>query len=151
MLATAAAPAHSAQILFAGGQWAAIDFGSRCEARSGALWARRGTSPFIGFAFDRVGTRQGLFYVHLSRAARDGATVIATIGSQPFLLVGKGEWAWARGAAQQQALLEAARYGSSMRVEARDRGGSRVVDRYLLAGAATAIDSAAAGCAGKIR
>jgi hypothetical protein len=44
-------------------------------------------------------------------------------------------------------LIEAARYGESMRVEARDRGGRRIVDRYLLAGAATAIDSAAAECA----
>jgi len=140
-----------ARILFAGGQWAAIDFGSRCEARTKALSPKPGTKPFAGFAFDRAGPRQGLFYVHLSRPARSGASVIATIGSNPFLLAGKDGWAWSRGEAQQSAMLEAARYGQSMRVETRDARGGRVVDRYLLDGAATAIDAAAAACAGKGR
>ena len=147
----ASSAAHGARILFAGGQWAAIDFGTRCEARSKALSPRRDTKPFAGFAFDRAGPRQGRFYVHLSRPARAGASVIATIGSSPFLLVGKGAWAWSRGEAQQSAMLEAARYGQSLRVETRDPRGSRVVDRYVLEGAATAIDAAAAACAGKGR
>ena len=141
----AAAP----QIVFAGEQWAAIDFGSRCEARSKGLWARKGTEPFAGFAFDRGGARQGQFYVHLSRPARPGATVIATIGSQPFMLAGKGDWAFSRNVEQQRSILDAARYGRSMRLESRDTNGRRVVDRYLLSGAATAIDAAAAACAGK--
>jgi hypothetical protein len=143
----ASAEAAAERILFAGGQWAAIDFGPRCEARGAAIWPKRGTTPFAGFAFDRGGLRQGRFYVRLSRAARPGASVIATIASRPFLLVGKGEWAWSRDPAQQRAMLDAARYGESMRVEARDPGGRRIVDRYLLAGAATAIDAAAADCA----
>jgi len=147
----ASSAAHGNRILFAGGRWAAIDFGTRCEARSKALWPRSGTKPFAGFAFDRAGPRQGRFYVHLSRPARAGASVIATIGSSPFLLVGTGAWAWSRGEAQQSAMLEAARYGQSLRVETRDSRGSRVVDRYLLEGAATAIDAAAAACAGKGR
>ena len=151
ILAAVAVPAQAATILFARGQWAAIDFGARCEARSRALWPKRGTEPLLGFAFDRSGTRQGQFYVRLSRPARPGSTVIATIGSEPFLLVGKGEWAWSRGAEQQQAMLEAARYGQSMRVEARDTRGRRIVDRYYLANAATAIDAAAARCAGKMQ
>ena len=149
LLVAAAAPAGAARILFAGGKWAAIDFDSRCEARSKALWARQSTQPYAGFAFDPSRRIQGRFYVHLNRAARDGASVIATIGSQPFLLAGKGEWAWSRNGEQQRALLEAARYGRSMRVESRDRSGRRIVDRYSLAGAATAIDAAAAACAGK--
>jgi hypothetical protein len=36
-----------------------------------------------------------------------------------------------------------------MRVESRDENGARIVDRYSLASAATAIDAAAAACAGK--
>ena len=152
-LLAAAAEAGAERILFAGGRWAAIDFGSRCEARGAAVWARKGTSPFAGFAFDRGGPSQGRFYVRLSRSGRPGASVIATIGSQPFLLAGRGDWAWSRDPAQQRAMLEAARYGESMRIESRDRGGGRIVDRYLLAGAATAIDAAAAECAkaGKAR
>jgi len=150
ILLCSASAAEAARVLFSGGQWAAIDFGQRCEARSMALWPKRDTKPYAGFAFDRSGTRHGQFYVHLSRTARNGASIIATIGSTPYLLAGKGQWAWSRGQAQQQALLEAARYGQSMRVESRDQRGSRIVDRYLLANAATAIDAAAAACAGKI-
>lgn len=139
--------AATARILFAGGNWAAIDFGQRCEARSRALWAKAGTEPFAGFAFDRGGPRQGQFYVHLSRPARAGATVITTIGSEPFLLAGRGQWAWSRAAEQQRAMLHAARYSDALRVESRDERGRRIVDRYSLAGAATAIDAAAAACA----
>lgn len=149
--APAAQPAHAARVVFAGGSWAAIDFGGRCEARSRALWARPDAEPLAGFAFDRGGGRQGQFYVRLSRPARAGATVIATLGSKPFLLIGKGAWAWSRSAQQQRAMLEAARYSGGMRVESRDQRGRRIVERYLLAGAATAIDAAAAACAGKGR
>lgn len=141
--------AAAARILFAGGGWAAIDFGARCEARSAGLWARHETAPYAGFAFDRRGGRNGQFYVHLSRPARAGATVIATIDSAPFLLSGKGEWGWSSDPAQRRAILNAARYGQRVRVEFRDTRGARVVDYYALAGAATAIDAAAAACAGK--
>ncbi len=149
LLLAVASDARAARILFAGGNWAAIDFGARCEARSKALWVRRDTQPYAGFAFEPSGKLQGRFYVHLSRPARNGATVIATIGSEPFLLDGRGEWAWSRNAGQQRAILEAARYGRSMRVDSRDRRGRRIVDHYELGGAATAIDAAAAACAGK--
>jgi hypothetical protein len=145
------AGAGAARIVFAGGGWAAIDFGGRCEARTKGLWPKSGTEPFAGFAFDPASERHGQFYVHLSRPARAGATVIATLGTEPFLLSGQGEWAWSRDPAQQQAILDAARYGSGLRIESRDSGGSRIVDRYDLAGAATAIDAAAAACAGKNR
>lgn len=149
LLLSVATEAGAERILFAGGNWAAIDFGGRCEARSKALWVRRDTEPYAGFAFGESGKLQGRFYVHLSRPAREGATVIATIGSEPFLLGGKGEWAWSRNPEQQRAILDAARYGRSMRVDSRDRRGRRIVDHYALGGAATAIDAAAAACAGK--
>lgn len=150
MLAVNAAPrAATARIVFAGGSWAAIDFGARCEARSKALWAKVKTEPYAGFAFDRLGARQGQFYVHLSRPARPGATVIATIGSQPFLLASSGQWGWSRNVAQQSAMMAAARSAGGMRVESRDIGGRRIIDRYDLSGAPTAIDAAAAACAGK--
>jgi hypothetical protein len=38
-----------------------------------------------------------------------------------------------------------------MRVDSRDQAGGRFVDRYLLEGAPTAIDAAAARCAGKMQ
>lgn len=146
MLAVASA-APAARILFAGGSWAAIDFGSRCEARSRALWPKQGTQPFAGFAFDKGRAGEGRFYVHLSRKARPGATVIASVGSEPFLLASNGEWAWSRDSGQQRALLDASRYGQALKVESRDERGRRFVDHYALAAAPTAIDSAAAACA----
>ena len=73
-----------------------------------------------------------------------------TIEDRPFLLVGRGEWAWSTGPMQDSAIIAALRAGRSMRIEARDSAGRRFTDRYLLDGAPSAIDAAAAGCAGKI-
>jgi hypothetical protein len=69
------------------------------------------------------------------------------IGDQPFLLVARGDWAWSRGPLQEQAIIAAARDAAAMRVEARDGAGRRFTDPYLLDGAPTAIDAAAARCA----
>ncbi len=142
-----AAPA-AAQVISAHGEWAAIKFGERCEARSRAVLVRRGRPPaFAGFAFGVRGRSQGQFYARLAAAARPGSTAILTIGNQPFLLGVNGVWAGGRDARQDAAIAAAARYAGSMRVESRDASGRRMIDRYLLAGAATAIDSAAAACA----
>jgi hypothetical protein len=73
--------------------------------------------------------------------------VILHIGDQPFLLVSRGDWAWSRGPAQEQAIIDAARGGGHMSVEARDQAGVRFIDPYVLEGAPTAIDAAAARCA----
>ena len=151
VIAICASGVQAARIAFAGGGWAAIDFGAQCEARTKGLWAKTDTKPYAGFAFEPGRARQGQFYVHLSRPARDGASAIATIGSQPFLLAGRGQWGWSRNAEQQRAILNAARYGQALRVESRDQRGRRIVDHYALAGAASAIDAAAAACAGKTR
>lgn len=151
LLAAWASAADATRILYAGGNWAALDFGARCEARSKALWVKRDTEPFAGFAFDPSLGRNGQFYVHLARPARTGSTVIVTIGSEPFLLGSNGQWAWSDSADQRSAIIDAARYATAMRVDYRDSAGRRGIDRYALAGAATAIDSAAAACAGKNR
>ena len=71
------------------------------------------------------------------------------IGDQPFLLISRGNLAWSSGALQDAAIIAALRNGTAMTVESRDASGSRFIDPYLLDGAATAIDAAAAACAGK--
>ena len=73
------------------------------------------------------------------------------IGNQPFLLIGQGQSAWSRSPIQSQAIIAAVRNGGEMRIEFRDLSERRYTDYYGLAGAATAIDSAAAACAGKVR
>jgi len=146
-----AAPAWSAGLIWAGGQWAAIDRGASCEAgaRSIRIAQKDKVQAHSGFAFDRG--RNGQFFAQLSRIPRQGSTVVLTVGTQPFLLAARGDWAWSTNRAQEAAIIAAARAGGGMRIESRDQGGSRFADRYLLDGAATAIDAAAAHCAGKMQ
>lgn len=148
-----AAPAVAAHILFARGDWAAIDFGSRCEARSRMLEPPPQVKPppFATFLFDAGGSAQGQFYVRLSRLAKAGSAVMLEVGSQPFLLIGQGQSAWSRSPAQSQAIIAAIRNGGQMRIEFRDGNERRYADYYGLTGAATAVDAAAATCAGKVR
>lgn len=144
-------------VLFAGGAWAAIDRGAVCEAltRSQKILPNDKFQPVAGFAFTPDHKRWGEFYARLSRVPRGDATVILEIGGQPFLLAKRADWAWSRGPLQAQAIITAARGSASMNVTSRDGAGVRFSDPYLLDGAPTAIDAAAARCAlrgaGKIR
>jgi hypothetical protein len=147
----------SGKPIFAGAAWAAIDRGGVCEAlsRSVRIAARDKVQASAGFAFTPDHRRWGEFHARLSRIPRPGSSVMLQIGQQPFLLVTRGDWAWSRGSLQEQAIIAAARDASAMRVEAHDGAGRRFVDSYILDGAPTAIDAAAARCAlrgaGKIR
>jgi hypothetical protein len=154
-LAVIAAPAGAAQrILFARGQWAALQTADQlhCQAVSRALRdAPKGAEQARAtFAFDAKGPRRGEFHVRLSRAARSGSSVILSVGDQPFQLVARGFDAWSANPAQEAAIISASRVASGMRIEARDASGRRFVDRYVLAGAPSAIDAAAASCASSL-
>jgi hypothetical protein len=146
----AAAPA-GATILFAGGSWAAIDRGATCEAlaRSARVAAKGKVQAIAGFTFSADRRRWGEFHARLRRMPRQGATVMLRIDGQPFLLVGRGNMAWSSGGLEDRAIIAALRSGNGMAIESRDGAGGRFIDPYTLAGAATAIDAAAAACAGK--
>jgi hypothetical protein len=141
----------SGAVLFAGGGWTAIDRGAVCEALTrSVLAAQKGKAQATaGFAFTPDRRRWGEFHAKLSRAPRTGSSVMLDVGGQPFLLVSRDGWAWSRGPRQEQAIIAAARNASALRLEARDISGRRFIDTYMLGGAATAIDAAAAACAGK--
>ena len=150
----AASPSMAAgPILFAGGGWAAIDRGASCEAlaRSVLIAPKGRTQATAGFAFTPDRKRWGEFHAHLSRVPRAGSSIMLDLAGQPFLLVAGGDRAWSRGPRQEQAIMGAARNAPAMRIEGRDGSGRRFVDTYTLSGAPTAIDAAAAACAGKIR
>jgi hypothetical protein len=140
-------------ILYAGRAWAAIDRGSTCEAvsRSMRVAAKGKVQALAGFTFSADRRRWGEFHAQLRRMPRPGAAVMLRIGDRPFLLVSRGNQAWSDGPLQQQAIIAALRDATSMSVESRDGAGARFVDPYSLDGAATAIDSAAAACAGKMQ
>lgn len=144
--------AAPARIVAAEGHWAALQHDTTCEAVAAALSPALKDRPQarVSIAFDAAPKgRNGELAVLLSRPPRGGATVMLTIRDTPFLLTGRGALAWSSGPAQQAALLGAMRGGGSMRVESRSPGGGRIVDRYLLDGAPTAIDAAAA-CAARL-
>jgi len=147
LLATAAGARGS--VLFAGGAWAAIDRGAVCEAqsRSQNLAPRDKVQAEAGVSFFANGGRPAEVHVRMSRMPRGDASVILHVGDQPFLLVTRSGVAWSRGPLQAQAIMEAFRAGTTMRVESRDMAGVRFSDPYLLDGAPTAIDAAAARCA----
>jgi len=152
-LALTAPDGARATILFAGDGWAAIDRGASCEAATRAVGVAAKGRPqgLARFAFTPDRRRWGEFSARLSRQPRSGSSVMLRIGDQRFLLVTRGTSAWSRGGLQEQALIDAVRDSGAMRVEGRDTAGRRFVDRYALAGAATAIDAAAARCAAKSR
>jgi hypothetical protein len=153
LAASLATSAGAATLVVARGSWAAVDHGRSCQAvgRAERVVARGRVQPVAGWVFDAAGPRRGQFFVRLGRPVRPGASVILRIGSQPFLLAAAGQWAWSRGLGQEAAILLSARTAAAMRVEARDTTGRRLRERWLLDGAATAVDAAAAACAGKSR
>ena len=144
-------------VVYAGGAWAAIDRGAACEAlsRSQRIAPRDKVQAVAGFTFTTDHKRWGEFHARLSRTPRGDASVMLQVGGQPFLLATRGGWAWSRGPLQGQAIIAALREGTSMSLQSRDGSGARFSDPYLLDGAPTAIDAAAARCAlrgaGKIR
>jgi hypothetical protein len=149
--ASSALGAGRGSVVYAGGAWAAIDRGGLCEALAhSARIAERGKVQAVAsFSFTPDHKRWGEFHARLSRPVRVGSSVILSVGDQPFLLVARGGDAWSRGPLQEQALITAIRGADGMRIEARDPGGRRFSDPYSLDGAPTAIDAAAARCAGK--
>ena len=141
--------AASGNVVFAGGAWAAIDRGSVCEAlsRSQKIAPKDKVQAVAGLSFTADRRRWGEFHVRLSRTPRGDASVMLHVGNQPFLLATRAGWGWSRGPQQAQAIIAAMRDASTMRVESRDGAGVRFSDPYLLDGAPTAIDAAAARCA----
>ena len=140
-------------VVYAGGAWAAIDRGQVCEAqsRSQKVVAKDKLQPVAGISFTADGRRWGEFHARLSRTPRGDSSVMLKVGDQPFLLVARGNDAWSSGPLQDQAIIAAMRNGGWVTVESRDGAGRRFTDPYSSDGAATAIDAAAARCAGKMQ
>jgi hypothetical protein len=157
LAAAATATGAAGTVVFAGGAWAAIDRGTVCEAvsRSQRIAPRDKVQAVAGVSFTPDHQRWSEFHARLSRTPRGDASVTLEVGSQPFLLAARGGWAWSRGPAQAQAIVDALRASTLMNIASRDEAGVRFSDPYLLDGAPTAIDAAAARCAlrgaGKIR
>jgi hypothetical protein len=86
-------------------------------------------------------------HLRLSRQLAQGSRITLAIGGERFQLTGGGGDAWATDRRMDAAVVAAMRSATDMTVSARDAKGNRFSDRYLLAGAASAMDAAAIGCA----
>jgi hypothetical protein len=148
LVLSSAAIAAPSRLIVAGGSWASFDRGRSCEAMAKPIVPVRKeeAEPYVAIAFDRGGPRQGQLFVQLRRPARPGSSVILTIGDQPFLLTARGSSAWSKDPVQESAILAAMRTAGGMRLEGRSATGRRMADRFMLDGAPTAIDAAAAAC-----
>jgi len=90
---------------------------------------------------------RGQLHIRLSRAVKPDSPIGLSIGARRFVLIGRGRNAWARDRRVDAAVIAALRSGSRMAVSATGENGRAIRDSYTLAGAATAMDAAALGCA----
>jgi hypothetical protein len=86
-------------------------------------------------------------HFRLSRQLAADARIALYIGDKRFELTGGGGDAWAMDQRMDAAIVAAMRSAANMTVSARDARGRGFSDSWQLAGAATAMDAAAIGCA----
>jgi hypothetical protein len=145
LLALAAAPLAARESLGVYEGWAA--FRDASPARCYAIAKAGGKPPAPAYAtvslWPDKGVRGAVHFV-LSREIAAKGTVRLIVGGKRFDLVAKGRNAWAADTRGDAAIVAAMRSASRMSVS-----GAGFTDRYTLSGAATAIDAATVGCAGR--
>jgi hypothetical protein len=121
----------------------------RCFAIAQPVEKHRDAKPFASVAtWPRDGVRNQL-HISLPRARAADARVTLSIGERRFELQAGDADAWAPDPRTDAAIVAAMRAGRSMSVETMGANGAPFADSYALRGAATAIDAAALGCAGR--
>ena len=121
----------------------------RCFAIARPIEKHADVQPFASIAtWPRERVRNQL-HIRLSRARAPNARVTLSIGERRFELKAGDADAWAPDARTDAAIVAAIRSGRSMSVETIAANGSPFADTYALKGAATAIDAAVLGCAGR--
>ncbi|HEX8215170.1 MAG TPA: hypothetical protein VF582_06825 [Allosphingosinicella sp.] len=153
LVGLAAAPAAAQAPLGVFFRWAAFERGPQRQCYAVAAPVRN-AGPADGPAYASVGLwperKLGpQLYLRLGGRRRAGSAVILRVDGRPFQLAGEGSNAWATNARADAAIVAAIRTGVTMTVETRSQGGGRIRDRYVLRGAASAIDAAAFACAAR--
>jgi hypothetical protein len=91
---------------------------------------------------------RGQVHFRVSRPLAPGSKIVLTIGRERFELVGGGGDVWAADRRMDAAVVAAIRSAREMTISARGVDGTGFSNTWPLAGAATAMDAAAIGCAG---
>ncbi|MET1754499.1 hypothetical protein ABVV53_03365 [Novosphingobium sp. RD2P27] len=108
---------------------------------------QRDYQPFAAIGtWPRRGARNQIHF-RLSRKLAPNSPIVLVIGDRRFNLTGGGGDAWAANSSDNAAIIAAMRSASRMYVRARDSRGRGFANIYPLAGAASAMDAAALGCA----
>lgn len=108
---------------------------------------QRDFQPFAAVGtWPRRGVRNQI-HLRLSRQVAAGSPIQLGIGDRRFDLIGGGADAWAANNQDNAAIIAAMRSQPRMQVSARDNRGRRFANFWTLAGAASAMDAAAIGCA----
>lgn len=108
---------------------------------------RRDYQPYAAIGtWPRRGVRNQV-HVRLSRRLARNAPVVLSLGERRFRLIGGGGDAWAATPSDNAAIIAAMRSAERMRISARDVQGRSFADVWPMAGAASAMDAAAIGCA----
>lgn len=150
-LAVLASPALARDALGMFGEWAAFRDPAvpRCYAiaKAAPSTLQRDYQPYADVAYwPRQGVR-GQVHFRLSRKLAADAKITLSIGGQKIPLTGGGGDAWAVDKRGDAAIVAAMRSAREMTVSARDARGRGFSNTWQLAGAATAMDAAAVGCA----
>lgn len=150
-LAALASPALARDALGMFGEWAAFRDPAvpRCYAiaKAAPSTLQRDYQPYADVAFwPKQGVR-GQVHFRLSRKLAADAKITLSIGGQKIPLTGGGGDAWAVDKRGDAAIVAAMRSAREMTVSARDARGRGFSNTWQLAGAATAMDAAAVGCA----
>ncbi|WP_374419034.1 hypothetical protein [Novosphingobium arvoryzae] len=150
-LATLASPALARDALGMFGEWAAFRDPAvpRCYAiaKAAPSTLQRDYQPYADVAYwPRQGVRAQVHF-RLSRKLAADAKITLSIGGQKIPLTGGGGDAWAVDKRGDAAIVAAMRSAREMTVSARDARGRGFSNTWQLAGAATAMDAAAVGCA----
>jgi hypothetical protein len=151
-LLLAATPALARDALGVFEHWAAFRDAAvpRCYALAKAEDSKlqRDYQPYADVgSWPKRGVR-GQVHFRLSRRIDGKAPIVLAIGGQKFRLVGGGGDAWAADARMDAAVVAAMRSAGQMTVAARGADGKGFSNTFPLAGAASALDAAALGCAG---
>lgn len=153
LIALAAAPLAAKDSLGVYDRWGAFRDASplRCYAISAPVQAPGGGSwrPFAAIGTWPGQGARGQVHIRLSHDRDPRARVTLSVGDRRFDLVAGNADAWAPDARTDAAIVAAMRAGRSMSVETMGANGAPFADSYALRGAATAIDAAALGCAGR--
>jgi hypothetical protein len=121
----------------------------RCFAIAKAIPStmQRDYQPYADVAIWPRRNVRGQVHFRLSRRLLPRGKIVLTIGDQRFELTGGGGDAWASDRRMDAGIVAAMRSAQSMTVSARDASNRGFSNTYPLAGAATAMDAAAIGCA----